>query len=168
MKKRKVTKRRNRLCQKKLKNSPVISQKNKCTRETNFSSIARFVRFILVGLLNTVFGYAVYSGFVYLNYSYLISLFIATIIGIVFNFFSIGNIVFRSAGGLLVFLRFVFAYCMVYVSNALLLRLLINNIGLNPYYGQALCLPQSIIVSWILMNYWVYRKDNVYVDKKFN
>lgn len=47
--------------------------------KTNFSW--RFLKFLMVGALNTVFGYSVFALFTYLNLHYTISTLLATILG---------------------------------------------------------------------------------------
>jgi putative flippase GtrA len=121
--------------------------------------IKLIARFIAVGLLNTVVGYAIYGILILLNVPYLAALLVATIAGVIFNYFSIGRLVFKSRGGRIVFVKFIAAYGVVYCINAVALEVLIKHFQFNPYIGQALCVPLSVIISWLLMNYWVYKKE---------
>jgi len=121
--------------------------------------IKLIARFIAVGLLNTVVGYAIYGILILLNVPYLAALLVSTIAGVIFNYFSIGRLVFKSRGGRVVFVKFIAAYGVVYCINAVALEILIKHFQFNPYIGQALCVPLSVIISWLLMNYWVYKKD---------
>jgi putative flippase GtrA len=126
---------------------------------TKRGRIKLLVRFIGVGLLNTVVGYGIYGLLILLNIPYLVALLMATIMGVIFNYFSIGRLVFKSRGGLFVFAKFIAAYSIVYGINATALDVLIKQFQFNPYLGQALCVPLSVVISWLLMNYWVYKKD---------
>jgi len=126
--------------------------------KTGFFSQA-LTKFLGVGLLNTIVGYAIYALLILLNVQYLAALLIATIAGVTFNYFSIGKMVFKSKGGIHVLAKFVSAYGVVYVVNAGVLALLIRYFLLSPYVGQVLCVPLSVILSWLLMNYWVYKND---------
>ncbi|MDD2660733.1 MAG: GtrA family protein [Methylococcales bacterium] len=123
------------------------------------SSVKLIARFIGVGLLNTLVGYAIYGILIFLNVPYLAALLMATIAGVIFNYFSIGRLVFKSPGGLIVFAKFIAAYGVVYSINATALDVLIKHFQFNAYIGQALCIPLSVIISWLLMNYWVYKND---------
>lgn len=114
-------------------------------------------KFLGVGLLNTFVGYAIYAILILLNVPYLAALLIATVAGVTFNYFSIGRLVFKSSGGLIVLAKFIAAYGVVYFVNATGLVVLIKYFQLGPYIGQALCVPLSVLLSWILMNYWVYK-----------
>jgi putative flippase GtrA len=118
----------------------------------------KIIKFLGAGLLNTVFGYAVYAALLFLNAPYLAALFVATIAGVIFNYFSFGRMVFNGRGGWLVFGKFVAAYALIYGLNAVLLSGLTNYFLLNPYLGQVICIPLSVMLSWLLMNHWVYKK----------
>ena len=117
----------------------------------------RMLKFLGVGLLNTLFGYSIYAVFVFIGLPYLIALFLATVAGVIFNYFSIGRIVFKARGGWLVFGKFIAAYLVVYVINAALLSILTVNFNLNPYLGQVMCILPNVVTGWLLMNYWVYK-----------
>jgi putative flippase GtrA len=116
-------------------------------------------RFIGVGIINTVVGYVVYAILILSKAPYLVALLLATIAGVIFNYFSIGRLVFKVRGGLIVFGKFIAAYGIVYGINAISLDVLIKNFQFDPYIGQALCVPLSVLISWLLMNYWVYKND---------
>ncbi len=120
--------------------------------------IQHIVKFIGVGLINTVVGYAIYVTLIIFNVPYLAALLTATVAGVTFNYFSIGRLVFKSRGGLGIFGKFVAAYGAVYLVNAVGLEVSIKYFQLGPFLGQALCIPPSVMLSWLLMNYWVYKQ----------
>lgn len=120
----------------------------------------RIFRFLIVGILNTIFGYAIYAFLLFVNVPYLIALFIATVAGVIFNYFSFGRLVFQSLGGRFVFVKFVIAYAIVYLVNAFILEILTQKFLYDPYVGQVICIPISVILSWTIMNKWVYKNDN--------
>ena len=117
----------------------------------------RIFRFLSVGLLNTIFGYAVYAVLLLVNTHYLTALFIATSAGVVFNYYTFGRLVFNGHDGKLVFGKFIITYVMVYIANALLLAILTTQIFFSPYLAQVICMPVSVFLSWLLMNKWVYK-----------
>lgn len=124
----------------------------------NDSLHQKMARFIGVGLINTLVGYGIYAILIALRIPYLIALLTATIAGVIFNYFSIGRLVFKSTGGLNIFAKFIAAYGVVYFANAIGLEVSINYLALDPYSGGALCLPPSVVLSWLLLNYWVFKK----------
>jgi putative flippase GtrA len=117
----------------------------------------RVVKFLGVGLLNTLFGYGIYAGLVFINLPYQIALFMATLAGVIFNYFSFGRMVFKARGGWFVFGKFIVAYAVVYVINAVLLSILTEGDLLNAYLAQGVCILPNVAVSWLLMNCWVYK-----------
>jgi len=119
----------------------------------------RIIKFLSVGVLNTLFGYAVYAALLFLGVPYLTALFLATVVGVIFNYFSFGRMVFYEPGGWFVFGKFVLAYALVYIVNATLLSFLTKDFLFSPYLGQIICIPLSVLLSWLLMNHWVYKKD---------
>lgn len=116
----------------------------------------RWVKYLGVGGLNTLVGYSIYAVFVLIGVPYLWALLMATIAGVIFNYFSFGRMVFKASGGWFVFGKFIAAYTVVYVVNAGLLSFLTERGNLNAYLAQALCIVPSVGIGWILMNYWVY------------
>ena len=66
-----------------------IANKNIYFREVsivyNFIQLvnsSRPIRFLLVGFLNTLFGYGLFAGLVYLSVPYLVALLLATVVGV--------------------------------------------------------------------------------------
>ena len=119
----------------------------------------KIIKFLSAGVLNTVFGYFVYAALLVININYLVALFVATVAGVIFNYFSFGLIVFKGIDGRFIFIRFVVAYALIYAINAALLGLLTEYFLVNSYIGQILCIPIGVLLSWLLMNYWVYKND---------
>ena len=117
-----------------------------------------FIRFLFTGVVNTIFGYGLYALLVAIKIPYLMALFLATLGGIVFNFFSFSRIVFNSKKNYFLFFKFVITYLFVYSVNALLLWLLVKDFSFDPLVGQLACIPISVILNWIVLNKWVYRK----------
>lgn len=116
-----------------------------------------FCKFIFTGLLNTIFGYAFYSLLLWATYSYKISLLIATLGGVLFNFHTFGRFVFGHTFNFLIFGKFILAYVISYVVNLLILSSLLVHFPYGPYVSQMLCIPVNIGMSWFLMNFWVFK-----------
>ena len=114
-------------------------------------------RFLFSGVINTAFGYAIYATLIYLGTSYLIALLLSTILGVIFNFFSFGHLVFGGYRNWTVFSKFITAYTLIYLFNSAALVFLTKEFFFSPYLGQILCIPPSVILSWTLMNHWVYK-----------
>lgn len=117
----------------------------------------RVLRFLVVGLINTLVGYSIYAALLFVRTPYLLALILSTIAGVIFNYFSTGRLVFRSQAGWAGFFKFVAAYGVVYLANATVLTALIRLAGVNAYIAQIVCLPASVLLSWSLMNRWVFK-----------
>jgi putative flippase GtrA len=81
----------------------------------------RFIRFLLVAALNTVFGYSLFAALILLGIRYPIAAAIGTVIGILFNFQTTGRLVFERHD-LSLILRFLAVYGISYVVGVSLLR----------------------------------------------
>lgn len=81
----------------------------------------RFLRFLVVGGINTLFGYSVYALLLFLQFHYSLAAVVATILGILFNFKTTGRIVFNSRDNRLLF-KFIGVYAVVCLVNILALK----------------------------------------------
>lgn len=115
----------------------------------------RFVRFLAVGVLNTLFGYAIYLVGLFLGAPPNVALGIATVIGAVFNYFSTGRLVFRHAKVNRLF-HFLFAYLLIYCVNVGALHLVISA-GVPAALAQAVLLPVVAVCSFLLFKFFVFR-----------
>ena len=118
----------------------------------------KIIKFLTAGILNTIFGYAVYAALLFASIPYLVALLLATIAGVIFNYFCFGHIVFNGHSGWLVFCKFVIAYTVIYNVNAVALNALISYFLVSPYVGQVICILPNVLLSWILMNCWVFKR----------
>jgi putative flippase GtrA len=122
--------------------------------ETLFSY--KFLRFLIVGALNTAIGYGIYSLLVLLGLFPELALLIATILGTVVNYATTGRLVFGNRGNGRLF-RFVLVYGVVYLPNAATLRLLLHA-GLGPLTAQAIVLPAAATATFFAFRKLVFRQ----------
>jgi len=118
-----------------------------------------FFRFILTGILNTIFGYGVFIAFLYFGLQYKIALLLSTTIGVMFNYFSFARLTFSAKINWISFARFVVAYVIIYLVNLEVLIWLMDFAKIGPYLGQLICLPINILISWMILNKWVHKRD---------
>ena len=83
---------------------------------------AILLRFIIVGGVNTIFGYSLYALFMYFHLHYTVSVFLATTLGVLFNFKTLGKLVFNNDDNVLIF-RFIGVYAVIYLFNVAALRI---------------------------------------------
>lgn len=116
----------------------------------------QFLRFILVGGLNTSFGVGVYCLAIFIGIPYYIATLLSNVLGICFNFITTGNLVFHNNDLRLIY-RFVGAYIVIYFVNTAFVKGFIL-MGLNSYWSGILATPVVAICSYGLLKYYVYRK----------
>ncbi len=114
----------------------------------------RFAKFLLVGILNSLFGYGCFALFLYLGLHYSIALLLATVFGVAFNFKSTGALVFGSHDSRLIF-RFVGFYALIYLINFLGIKAL-SHLGVAPYLGGAILLFPMAVLSYTLNKRFVF------------
>lgn len=111
-------------------------------------------RFVVVGLLNTLFGYGVYAALVLFDIEYHLALTLATLTGIFFNFKTTGVIVFENRD-LRPILKFFFGYLLVYSVNLVLLTAIVGLIE-NKIVSQGVCLPLVVPLSYAINKRFVF------------
>jgi putative flippase GtrA len=113
------------------------------------------VRFILVGGLNTVFGYGIFAAIYLLTHQRIGALVAATVLGVTFNYFTTGRLVFANKGAKAI-IPFVLVYGVLLLINAPLLEGLVR-IGLPTLVAQAIAIPFMAALSYLINRYWVFR-----------
>lgn len=114
----------------------------------------RGLRFILAGGLNTLFGWGVYSLGSWAGLPSWAALATATLLGIAFNFMTVGGYVFRAAARARL-PRFISAYLLVYGVNLGLLQMVRPWLS-EPIVAQAVLTPPMALLSYALMSRWVF------------
>jgi len=114
----------------------------------------RFVVFLLVGGLNTLFGYGLFALLMFLGLHYALALFVATVVGVMFNFKSTGALVFKSNDNRLV-LRFVLGYVVVYFVNLAGIRCL-EALGVGAIVGAAVMMFPAAVLAYMLNSRFVF------------
>ena len=112
---------------------------------------ARFVRFVLVGGINTAVGYAIYALGLYITGHVAAASALSLIVGIGFSFKTHRRFVFAAEGPQArPFLRYVVAWLVVYAVNLGALTALVRS-GMNGYLaGAVLILPVAVIAFAVM------------------
>ena len=109
-----------------------------------------FVKFILVGILNTAFGYGAFALLMYTGLHYSAAVVLSTIAGILFNFKTTGVLVFKNKDNSLIF-KFIAVYTLVCITGIIILRL--AQIGL---VSTGIC----AVTAFLLNKNWVFKKHH--------
>lgn len=116
----------------------------------------RFGLFVAVGVLNTAFGYTVFAIVYFLSGTYRVAIVLATALGIVFNYFTTGRIVFANRG-IRAFVPFLLGYAVVCVVNILLVDWMVAA-AISAYLAQAFALPVTVVLAFIINDRIVFRR----------
>ena len=116
-----------------------------------------FLKFILVGILNTIFGYSVFALLLYLGIHYTLAVILSTIIGIFFNFKTIGKLVFKNNNNKLIF-KFVTVYAITCTIGIIILRIA-EILGQNLYLSGIISTGICAIISYLLNKKWVFKYE---------
>lgn len=108
----------------------------------------------MVGVLNTIFGYCVFALCIFLGLHYSIAIIISTAAGVLFNFHTIGRLVFKSHKNSRIF-KFVGVYVVVYFLN-LGGQMLLHIATPNRYLEQAILALPLALVGFVLNSRLVF------------
>jgi len=115
----------------------------------------QFIKFLVVGGINTIFGYSCFAILIYLGLHYTLAVLFGTILGILFNFMTTGALVFRSTNYRRL-LHFTAVYGFLYFINIGWLRLMeLANVDL--YIGGALAILPVALLGFLLNKKFVFK-----------
>jgi putative flippase GtrA len=107
-----------------------------------------FLRYLIVGAINTLFGYSAFALLLYVGLHYTLAWLIAAGAGILFNFNTTGRIVFKNSNHQLL-IKFLKVYLLLYLINVTLLKLMVI-FAINLYLGSAVILLPMAFVAYQL------------------
>lgn len=113
------------------------------------------LRFLIVGSLNTLVYYLLYTFFLYNSFNYIHSVLFASTIGIIFSFKSFGSYVFGNTKSKLIF-KFIGVYILLFISNLILIYLF-NVLTTNYYLSGFLAALVNAIFSYLLNKNFVFK-----------
>ncbi len=116
----------------------------------------RFIRYLLVGGLNTLFGFLAYSALIFLGLPTWGALLGGNVAGVTFNFFTVGGIVFSDLSPARLPL-FVTAYVAIYLVNLELIGWITPLVHGRIAAQAVLALPMAALSFLILSNYVFHR-----------
>lgn len=116
----------------------------------------RFVRFLAIGAVNTLFGYTLYAFLVFIGLPYTFARILSIIIGVIFNFFTTGRVVFKNKDNGLI-KRFILVYVVTMTLDILFLRRLISGLNINAYLAGALVTVPIALLSFLLNSVFTFK-----------
>lgn len=118
-----------------------------------------FIKFVLVGIINTMFGYGLFAFLLYCNIHYALASILATIISVLFNFKTTGTLVFKNHDNRLIF-KFVSVYCFTTILSIIGLKIA-KIFGVNLYFAGLILTGIMAIITFILQKKYVFRKEDL-------
>ncbi len=118
-----------------------------------------FIKFVLVGIINTMFGYGLFAFLLYCNIHYALASVLATIISVLFNFKTTGTLVFKNHDNRLIF-KFVSVYCFTTILSIIGLKIA-KIFGENLYFAGLILTGIMAIITFILQKKYVFRKEDL-------
>ena len=119
------------------------------------TNIKQFISFVLVGILNTIFGYSLWALLFYCGMHYALAVITSTIIAIFFNFKTTGSIVFKNQDNKLIF-KFVQIYVLTMFLNICFLRIA-KILDFNLYIAGLFLTGPMAILTYCLQKFYVFR-----------
>lgn len=114
-----------------------------------------FLRFLLVGGINTLFSYAIYALGLFVGLNYQLANLLAMLLGILFSFKTQGKIVFNNVNQAL-FWRYLLFWILLYRLNILFIAMLMDD-GFNAYQAGALSLLPITLMSFFIQKILVFK-----------
>ena len=121
------------------------------------SKYTELFKYLLVGGLNTVFGYCVFAILLFYGFHYSLAVLVSTILGVLFNFQSYGRLVFQNHAWDLLG-KFILVYTIIYLINILLL-VVFDLFVSNLYISGAIALPVIAYLGYFLNKRFVWKKS---------
>lgn len=118
-------------------------------------SSMQFVRFLVVGVLNTGFSYGVYAALLYGGLGFVLANMLATALGILFSYRSQSRLVFHEQGRGSLW-RFAGVWAVIWLINIGCIAGLVR-LGFSAYWAGAIALVPTVLCSYVLQKFLVFR-----------
>jgi len=114
--------------------------------------------FLIIGSINTLFYYTLYSLFIYMEIDYKLSVLLATTFGVLFSFYTMSKYVFKNPKKILIF-KFIFNYILLYFLNIYIISLSYKYLVKDLYISGFVAVVVVAIVSYFTNKYFIFKKS---------
>ena len=119
--------------------------------------LLQFLKYNLVGIINTLIGFSIILGLMYIGFSATVSNVIGYTIGAVFSYVLNRKYTFKSSiNQQKTMIRFFMVLSIAYVLNFMTLQWLLTNI--NPYIAQVGAAIVYTVSSFVMAKYFVFKE----------
>jgi putative flippase GtrA len=122
---------------------------------------SKHLKFVLIGIYNTAFGYAAFAGLhqALPRLNYMFVLIVSREISVVSAFVAYRLFVFKVKGAVVHdFMRFWLVYSGAMVANLIALPFFVEIVGLNVLLAQAITMILTVISSWVGHNHFSFKR----------
>lgn len=117
----------------------------------------RFLKYCVVGIINTGAGYGFFCAYIYLGLHYSIAGFMSLVTGIFFNYFVTRRFVFDHPTHKHTFFYYIISYGLLYLFSLSVAWFFIDVLDLSPYLAGLISLPINALFSYLLLRFIVFR-----------
>lgn len=118
---------------------------------------SRLYKFLMVGVLNTCVGYALFAFLIWIGLPYPLAVGLSTAVGVCFNFLTTGRFVFDNASTSRIG-RFFAAYGAIYLLNLVCIAALLS-LNVNIYMANAIIIPPLALTTYFLQLNFVFKSS---------
>jgi putative flippase GtrA len=115
----------------------------------------QIINFILIGIVNTLVGFSLYALFIFIGIKYIGAVLLATILGVLFNYITIGKFVFNTQDNTSI-IKFSLVYTIVFFINIIVIKVF-KAYNFNDYIAGFFALIPASIISFALNKYYVFK-----------
>lgn len=121
-----------------------------------------YIRFLLAGALNTVFGYALFLVILATGWPLVVVVALSNIGGVAFNFWTSSSLVFKDRDPRKI-IRFCLAWCVQLLIGYVALLGVIS-LGVPVFAAPLVTLPPMVCISFVMSRYVVFKQPRRDVD----
>jgi len=114
------------------------------------------IKFVVVGIINTIFYYILYAILIYLGFEYYLAVILATTVGVLFSFKTFSKLVFKNSNNILIF-KFILVYGFNIILNIFIIKVYVYLYNDNLYIAGLIAIILVAISSFILNKFYVFR-----------
>lgn len=117
----------------------------------------KLIKYLMVGILNTIVGFGIIFGLMLLGVSPEISNISGYAVGIIFSYFMNKFFTFKSkTKNKIEFIKFIISMLIAYILNFTTLKICLN-LGINPYICQILSNIIYTASGFLISKFWVFK-----------
>ena len=133
-------------------------------KKNNIETFIQFIKFNIIGVVNTVITYLIFGGIYCLTNSKLLGLLGDYSFGILFSFFANRYFTFGLYDKKFVkqMVKMVITYIVIFFINLGILSLLTNTCMLNTYISQFIALLLITFLSFLNQRFFVFREGHLH------